>query len=179
MLSFLESTEILAFILGLNLVLVILNIVFFISRKREDSANKLKIIIIILLGIAISIFALNSLPFLRITSESINSTEKVGFSYIFLILLCISMGLFFYSIYHINDDLVELEKPSFFKSRKGKIKIGKIIEKGRMKHKFSLSLEDLEKHMFVCGATGTGKSNFLQHFLINFTQRYKIPFLLV
>ena len=33
--------------------------------------------------------------------------------------------------------------------------------------------------MFVCGATGTGKTNFLQHFLINFTKRYKIPFMLV
>ena len=33
--------------------------------------------------------------------------------------------------------------------------------------------------MFICGATGTGKTNFLQHFLINFTRNYKIPFMLV
>ena len=31
----------------------------------------------------------------------------------------------------------------------------------------------------MCGAIGTGKSNFIQHFLINFTKHYDIPFLLV
>jgi hypothetical protein len=33
--------------------------------------------------------------------------------------------------------------------------------------------------MFICGSTGTGKSNFLQHFLLNFIKQYKIPFFLV
>ena len=63
--------------------------------------------------------------------------------------------------------------------KKSKLIPGKIVEKKSQKHNFFLSLEDLEKHMFVCGATGTGKSNFLQNFLINFTKRYKIPFMLV
>lgn len=177
--NLLDSVEFLFLFFTLNLVIIILNIVFFISRKRENSANKLKLIIIILLGVEVSIFTLTSLPFLMITIESLNSSKEVIFSYIFLCLLCISTGLLFYSIFHADNDIVDLEKPSFFKSKKGKAKIGTIIKKGRIKHKFSLSLEDLEKHMFVCGATGMGKSNFLQHFLINFTQRYKIPFLLV
>ncbi|KKN30866.1 hypothetical protein LCGC14_0829910, partial [marine sediment metagenome] len=47
------------------------------------------------------------------------------------------------------------------------------------KHNFFLSLKDLEKHMFICGATGTGKTNFLQHLLMNFTKYYRIPFMLV
>lgn len=177
--NILDSTEFLLIFLSLNLVLIVLNILFLISRKRENSANKLKLIIIILLGVEFSIFALTSLPFLIITTETLSSSKEVVFSYISLCLLCSSTGLFLYSIYHADNDRVDLEKPSFFKSKKGKAKIGTIIEKGRVKHKFSLSLEDLEKHMFVCGATGMGKSNFLQHFLINFTQRYKIPFLLV
>ncbi|MEJ2250300.1 MAG: DUF87 domain-containing protein [Candidatus Lokiarchaeota archaeon] len=42
-----------------------------------------------------------------------------------------------------------------------------------------MSIMDLEKHMFVCGSTGTGKSNFVQNFLINFKKRYSTPFLLV
>ncbi|MHA1294723.1 MAG: ATP-binding protein, partial [Promethearchaeota archaeon] len=47
------------------------------------------------------------------------------------------------------------------------------------KFNFFLSMEDLEKHMFICGATGTGKSNFLQHFLLNFNKKMNIPFFLV
>jgi len=96
----------------------------------------------------------------------------------FLFLLCISTVLFIYSIHNSDDDLVELKKPSFFKARKGKIKVGRIVKDGHKKGNFLLSLEDLEKHMFVCGVTGTGKSNFLQNFLINMTKRYNIPFLL-
>jgi len=177
--SFLSSTEFLFFYLILILVSIILNIIFCISRKREKSANKLKIISLILLGTAILIFASTSLPYLTINQDLITSVEKVVFSYISLFLICISTTLYFYSIYHNDNDIVELEKPSLFKSKKGKTKIGRIVEKGHIKHKFSLTLEDLEKHMFVCGATGSGKSNFLQHFLINFTQHYNIPFLLV
>ena len=177
--SFLSSTEFLLFYIILNVVLLILNIVFFISRKREKPATKLKIVIITLLGIAILIFALTSLPFLKITSEAVNTPNRALSSNVFLILLCCSTLLFIYSIHHSDDDIIKLEKPSFFKARKGKVKIGKIVENGHKEGKFSLSLEDLEKHMFVCGATGTGKSNFLQYFLMNFTKRYKIPFLLV
>ncbi|MFX1469824.1 MAG: ATP-binding protein [Promethearchaeota archaeon] len=107
------------------------------------------------------------------------SPKKGIFSNIFFFSLLFSAAMFFYSIFHSGDDLVKLEKPTLFKSRKGKAKVGTIVQNGRVKRHFSLSLEDLEKHMFICGATGTGKSNFLQHFLINFTRRYKIPFMLV
>lgn len=177
--SVLDSSEFVSFYLCLNIVLIILNIIFFISRKRENSANKLKIIIIFLLGTAILIFALILLPFLMNFTKATNSHNQSLFSNVFLLLLCISSVLFFYSVYHSDDDVVELDKPSFFKARKRNIKIGTIVENGHKKGKFSLSLEDLEKHMFVCGATGTGKSNFIQHFLMNFTKKYKIPFLLV
>jgi hypothetical protein len=44
---------------------------------------------------------------------------------------------------------------------------------------FLLPMKDLEKHMFICGATGTGKTTFLQHFLKKFTKKFKIPFMLV
>jgi len=50
---------------------------------------------------------------------------------------------------------------------------------GAQKYKFLLSIKDLEKHMFICGSTGTGKSNFMQNFLINFTKQHKTPFFLV
>ncbi|MFW9874848.1 MAG: ATP-binding protein [Candidatus Thorarchaeota archaeon] len=64
-------------------------------------------------------------------------------------------------------------------SKKGEIPIGQILKGRFRKHTFLLSLKDLEKHMFICGATGTGKSNFLQNFLIHFTRIFNIPFFLV
>ena len=164
--------------LGLNLILIILISLFFIARKRENSANKLKFLIIILLGTSITIFGFTSLPYLIATSDSLRSSDQVLEDTIFLFLQCFSTVFFIYSIHYSDEDVVALKKPSFFKARKGKIKIGRIVEDGIKRGKFFLSLEDLEKHMFVCGATGTGKSNFLQNFLINITNRYKIPFLL-
>ena len=119
------------------------------------------------------------MSFLLLPSEILKSSEEVLTSNIFLFLLCISIGLFFYSVHHSDDDIIELGKPSYFESRKGTIRIGRVVEKEQKKRNFFLSLKDLEKHMFICGATGTGKTNFLQHFLINFTKIYKLPFMLV
>jgi len=179
MLSVLDFNEFFSIHIGFNCSLIILNILFFISRKKGNSANKLKILIFIILPLTIFIFVLSALPFLEINSELEISSQNVIISNLILFLLCISIIMVIYSIYYIENDIVKLEKPSFFESRKGRIKIGRIVEKGGKKGKFLLSLDDLEKHMFICGATGTGKSNFVQNFLINFKKRYKIPFLLI
>jgi len=179
MLNLLDTSVFNLFYLILILILVGLNIVFFISQKRENSAIKLKILIIILLVITIIIFVSTSLTYLTFTSESIKSSENILFNNVFLFLLCFSTVLFIYSLNNTKEDVIKLEKPPFFKSRKGRIKIGRVMEKTQKKHKFILSLKDLEKHMFICGATGTGKSNFVQNFLINFSKRYNVPFLLV
>ena len=177
--NFLYISEFFLFYFALILIVIGLNIIFLIIRKRNNSASKLKILIILLLTLSIILFISNSFSFLTLTSDLLRSSETVIFSNISLFLLGFSTVFFIYSLHYSDDDIVELEKPSFFKSRKGRIKIGRIVEEGHKKRKFFLSLEDLEKHMFVCGATGTGKSNFLQHFLMNLTKRYKIPFLLV
>ncbi|MFX1312625.1 MAG: ATP-binding protein [Promethearchaeota archaeon] len=179
MVHFLDSIAFFLVYLFVNLLTTGFNIVFFIHRKKDNSATLLKLLIFILLAISIAIFMLNSSSFLDLTSESSRTTEEVWISNISIFLLVFSAVMFIYSISISDDDIVDLEKPSIFKSRKGKIKIGRVMKNNRKKHKFLLSLKDLEGHMFVCGATGTGKSNFLQHFLINFKKRYKIPFLLV
>ncbi len=174
-----NTAEFFIFLLILVVLLTGLNVVFYISQKREQPAHKLKLLIIILFGLSIPLFILDSTSYLNLASESLRSSEKVLLSNIFLILLCFCVGLFFHSIYSSDDDVIDLEKPSYFKSRKGDIKIGRVMERAHKKNTFYLSLTDLEKHVFVCGATGTGKSNFIQHFLINFTKHYEIPFLLV
>ena len=177
--NLLDSTEFLWFNVGLNLILMLLNTAFFISRKKENSANKLKVLIIILLGVATLIFILDSLPFLTTASESMPSSKKAIFSNIFLFLLGVSTVMFVYSVHDSDEDIILLKKPTFFKSRKGKVKIGRVMKGKHKRHKFFLSLKDLEKHVFICGSTGTGKTTFLQHFLVNFTKHYKIPFMLV
>ena len=109
--------------LVLILILAGLNITFFIVRKRENSASILKILIIILLGIAILVFTFTSLPYLTINPDTIDSPKKSIFSNLFFYSLIFSAVMFFYSIFHSGDDIVKLEKPSFLKSRKGKVKV--------------------------------------------------------
>ncbi|MFX1326272.1 MAG: FtsK/SpoIIIE domain-containing protein, partial [Promethearchaeota archaeon] len=82
-------------------------------------------------------------------------------------------------IFQFERSVIILEKPSRIASKRGDIQIGRVLKGRFKKKKFFLSLKDLEKHMFICGATGTGKSNFLQNFLINFAKHHPIPFFLV
>ena len=165
--------------LFLVLILTGLSIIYFIAQKRENSPILLKYIIALLLGISVIIFIINSLPIITSVSEPEISSENVIISNIPLFLLCFSTVLFIYSLNNSDDDVVELDNPSIFKSRKGTIKVGRVMKGEHKKHKFFLSLKDLEKHMFICGATGTGKTTFLQYLLMNFTKHHKIPFMLV
>jgi len=87
--------------------------------------------------------------------------------------------LFFVPFLENEDNIINLELPSHVKSKVGTISLGRILKRNKKRNPFYLSMNDLEKHMFVCGATGTGKSNFIQNFLLNFTNRHKLPFLLV
>ncbi|MFX0083930.1 MAG: ATP-binding protein [Candidatus Hodarchaeota archaeon] len=165
--------------LFLVLILTGLSIIYFVAQKRENSPPLLKYIIMLVLGISIIIFIINSLPVIGSVSEPEVSSENVIVSNIPLFLLCFSTALFIYSVNNSGDDVVELDNPSILKSRKGTIKIGRVMKGKQKKHKFFLSLKDLEKHMFICGATGTGKTTLLQYLLMNFTKHHKIPFMLV
>jgi hypothetical protein len=113
------------------------------------------------------------------TSEALRNSNLVILSNLSLFLLCLSTTIYVYSLYDADEDIIRLNNPSFFQSRRGAVLVGKSMKKKTKKYKFFLPMKDLEKHMFICGATGTGKSNFLQYFLLNFKKRFKIPFLLV
>jgi len=155
---------------------------FLIEKKILSSILRYSIIILFILN---TFFLINDIPSF-ITKDSEIILEN--FSYFILdvlifnisiLLFGCSLIIFLISFFNPTDCVLEFKHPSIRDARKGEIKIGKIQNRNSIDFKFYLSLEDLEKHMFVCGSTGTGKSNFLQHFLINFSKKFNIPFFLV
>ena len=113
---------------------------------------------------------------MNINNEVLIPTIIFNFSNLFYLS---SFIIYIITIFQNNESIISLEVPSHVNSKRGNIFLGRILKGKVIKKRFKLSITDLEKHMFICGATGTGKSNFLQHFLINFKKIFKIPFFLV
>ena len=164
--------------------LLILSILYYLLRSREIKLHVIGYMgkITFILKMIIIPYALIILIFLVVHTNFFTYTPEslVSSSYFFISMMCtiFSMILFINSFKIKPKYLIELDKPSRLKSRKGTIKLGKIISNNKAKYKFFLDISDLAQHMFVCGVTGTGKSNFIQHFLLNFTQHHDLPFLL-
>ena len=78
-----------------------------------------------------------------------------------------------------EETAVDFDYPTKREAHEGDIEAGKIMHKNRTKYSYRIKLRDLERHMFVTGMTGSGKSTFLQNFIVNFKKKYKIPILLV
>ena len=170
--------------LGLSVISLSVNILFYIYKMRKYYLSRIKILIFVIL-ICNTIFLIINLPFF-ITNDSDSFIDKKQGFFIPTILFNLanvlysaSVILYLLTFLKIDENVVDLEIPSQLSNKKGNIPIGRILKGKAEKQKFYLSIKDLEKHMFICGATGTGKSNFLQNFLINFKKIYKIPFFLV
>ncbi len=170
--------------LSISIIGLIFNIIVYLNQESCYSSTSYKLLLIIFL-ISSTIFLCLNLPyfiindsklFLEISHEVILPTILFNLSIIFYFSSIILNILVFFEV---DKNIVNLEKPSRLISKKGEIPIGRILKGKIRKQKFLLSLKDLEKHMFICGATGTGKSNFLMNFLINFSKIFKIPFFLV
>lgn len=165
------------FNLSLTTILLVLSIINYVLRVKEYNINYVNYIIICMsLGLFLDFF-LNISTY--IPSNLPSQPETTIIVFISQLFLFISIALLIITLQHSSCDIIDLDYPSYLKSRKGSINLGNVVSQNKKKHKFFLSLEDLEKHMFVCGSTGTGKSNFIQNFLINFTKNHDIPFLLV
>ena len=168
----------------LSIISFIINIIFYIYKSKGHSLNKTKKLIFIIL-IALILILLTCLPFfITNSSKEIMSSFKDYLIPIILFNLSVaffslSIMIFSLSFLEVDIDIIDLEIPSYHNSKRGTIKLGKVLKGKRKKSSFFLSFRDLEKHLFVCGATGTGKSNLIQNFLLNFTKHYNIPFLLV
>jgi len=168
----------------LTSICLTINLVYYFYKKRGYTSFTIRAIILV--GFFVTIFFLFSEfpPFLLQDSDYVleNFThyiiEVVSFN-LTIILFCCSIILYLLNCFKVDKALIELEIPSFKASKDGSIKIGKILKGNSKKFNFFLSFNDLEKHMFICGSTGTGKSNFMQNFLINITKQFKKPFFLV
>ncbi|TXT67323.1 MAG: AAA-like domain protein [Promethearchaeota archaeon] len=160
-----------------NILLTGMALFYYLSRIKEINANYLKYIILI--GI-VALFIDFFINFTRYVPAELPS--EVGNTLMIFtaqLLLFSTVAIFIVSVNYSHEDIIDLKYPSKFKARKGRVHIGKVMSQNAKKHKFFLSLDDLEKHMFVCGSTGMGKSNFIQNLLINFKNKYEIPFLLI
>ncbi len=162
----------------------LINLIYYFYKKRGFSFLKLKYIIL-LLFIITGIFLLFDIPLFLLTNsefvlENFNYyIVEVFILNISIIFLCSAIVLYILNLFKGDNTKIELESPSFKASKEGSVKIGRILRGNSKKYNFSLSIKDLEKHMFICGSTGTGKSNFIQNFLINFTKHYDKAFFLV
>ncbi len=165
----------------LSLTLSIFTIIYYILkyilikknlREKGSKVNYLKFFIIFLFFIS---FSLNSFVLY------LNRNNKNLFYYVIMfssILMLILSFRIFYSSYKLENYSIGMDYPSHWRN-KGTIKLGKIFWKNKQKHSFYLHLEDLTQHMFITGLTGSGKSNFLQSFLLEFRKKHKdIPFLI-
>ncbi|MFX0000889.1 MAG: ATP-binding protein [Candidatus Hermodarchaeota archaeon] len=170
--------------MGLSLISFCMNVVFYIYKKKKYYLSRIKMLILGIL-ICTTVFLIINLPnFVNNNSVSFIDTIQGFFipTVIFNlsnILYSSSVILFLLSFMQSDENVVDLEIPTHLSNKKGNIPIGRILKGKAKKQRFYLALKDLEKHMFICGATGTGKSNFLQNFLINFKKIYNIPFFLV
>ena len=168
----------------LTSICLTINLVYYFYKKRGYTPFKIKYII--LMGFFVTIFFLCSeFPlFLLQDSDYVLEnftnyiTEVFSFN-ITVIFFCCSIILYLLNCFKIDKSLIELEIPSCKASKGGAIKIGRVLKGNSKKYNFLLSFNDLEKHMFICGSTGTGKSNFMQNFLINITKQIEKPFFLV
>lgn len=168
----------------LSAITLCINIVFYIYKKRKYYLNRIKLLIFGIL-LFTAIFLIINLPFFINNGSDSFIDKKQGFfvpTVLFNlgnIIYTTSIILFLLSFLEVDGSSIDLEIPAHVSNKKGCIPIGRILRGKTQKKKFYLALKDLEKHMFICGATGTGKSNFLQNFLINFNKIYKVPFFLV
>jgi len=164
----------------LTSICLTINLVYYFFKKRGYTSFKIKFFILV--GFFVTIFfLLSEFPlFLLQNSDYVLKNfnyyivEVVSFN-LTVILFCVSIILYILNCFKIEKSLIELEIPSFKASKNGSIKIGRILKGISKKFNFFLSFNDLEKHMFICGSTGTGKSNFMQNFLINITKQFKKP----
>ncbi|MHA2122731.1 MAG: ATP-binding protein, partial [Promethearchaeota archaeon] len=153
-------------------------------KENKFALKRNKIFIFVLLN-TLAVFLILNLPFFITNNSRLFLdldhklvTPTIAFN-LSNIIFCASIILFLLVFFQTDKDGINLKIPPRTSSKRGEIFIGRVLKGKVRKHKFWIPIKDLEKHMFICGATGTGKSNFLMNFLMNFSPKFDIPFFLV
>ncbi len=162
-----------------SIILSIFTVIFYILRKLRFKSRKLVYFLPFFYFYLFIHFLLNYDYYISSDLARNLHPSSIIFATISLLLLFVTPYLYFIGLSIKDEIIIELDHPSFIKSRKGTITLGKVMKKTRKLYSFYLPLHDLERHMFVCGLTGSGKSNFVQHFLMNLKEKYNFPLMLV
>ena len=176
----------------LNALLFFLVLIYCLLRAHQNNKNrqgnlkefrKLKNLIITLFSFCMmaEIYIIVNFNLENITLENLfesNSINIMTFVWISNGLLFLSIVSFFPAFYSKQTNQIELAYPIRSRAKQGEIEMGRIKFKNKKKYKFKLSISDLERHMFICGSTGSGKTNFHQRFLIRLDNILNVPFLL-
>ncbi len=157
-------------------------IYYFLNRSRGNNKFNKPSILLFSFRIGI-IFCYTFIVFLFISNikqiyRKIYDMESLVLINGAMFVIFVSVVFLAFSLKHSREYFFKLPYPSRSESRRGSIKLGKILYKNHKKYNFYLDLEDLTQHMFICGITGSGKSNLVQHFLLKFTRKHSLPFLL-
>ncbi|MEE9378531.1 MAG: DUF87 domain-containing protein [Candidatus Lokiarchaeia archaeon] len=178
--------------IGLNAVLFFFVLFYCLLKAHQNNENrqgnleeyrKLKnlILILFLFCMMSEIQVIINFNLKNITLESLFERNSLNI----MICVWISNGLLFLSficflpsILSSQKNQIELPYPNRSKAKRGQIDLGRIKFRNKKKYKFKLSISDLERHMFICGSTGSGKTNFHQRFLIRLDNILNVPFLL-
>jgi hypothetical protein len=151
------------------------------SNSEEYRLFKYLILIFILVCLLLEIQVIIQLNQENINLEAINQEESLNilipmiFSHVTFLSFLICC---FPAILMKQNNEIELPYPSRHRAKAGQLEMGRIKYGNKKKYKFRLSIRDLERHMFICGSTGSGKTNFHQRFLIELDKTLQVPFLL-
>ncbi len=148
-----------------------------IKRSMIEAFKKEKYAICFIVALMIVSSILIGFDVIR-NYKNYQGINSISFLILSIATWMVSTILFYNALQLNNNPQISLDPPSRWKSR-GSIKIGRVLNKNKQKQDFYLNMDDLAQHMFITGITGTGKSNFMQYFLLDFSSKHgNIPFLL-
>ena len=188
--SFLMIINVLSLIL--NSILFILALIYFLLKYHQNKENvqsnseeysllKYSIILLFIFCLIFEIQVIISLNMENIAIENIYQRDSLNIIIWGIVSNALFVSFFicfFPSLFLNNSTEIKLPYPSRHRAKEGQLEMGRIKFGNKKKYRFKLSVRDLERHMFICGSTGSGKTNFHQRFLTQLDKTLKVPFLL-